>query len=38
MIRTSRAWVAHHKMQYGANWRHVEGRFLAELRQAQGGR
>lgn len=38
MIRISRAWIAHHKVQYGSNWRHIKDRFYAELKQAQGGR
>lgn len=36
MIRITRAWVAHHKTQYGINWRHVSARFLAELAKSQG--
>lgn len=38
MIAPSRAWLAHHKAQYGRNWPHVERRFLDELKQSQGGR
>ncbi len=24
----SRAWIAHHRLQYGPNWRYVTARFI----------